>query len=156
MILKDRLQSRIQQLNIAEKIILINVICFVLPLFFKTILFLFNIPSNYFIGLFELSSSFKDLIFKPWTVFTYGFLHSGFFHLFWNMYLLYFSSSLLLNLFNQNIFLKLYFLGIFIGGFAFILSYNFFQYFKMQIPTWLGLQQVLCQYSYSYLHIVLI
>ena len=78
MMLKDQLQFRIQQLNIAEKIILINVICFVLPLFFKTILYLFNIPSNYFIGLFELSSSFKDLIFKPWTVFTYGFLHSGF------------------------------------------------------------------------------
>ena len=62
MMLKDQIQYRIQQLNIAEKIILINVICFVLPLFFKTILYLFNIPSNYFIGLFELSSSFKDLI----------------------------------------------------------------------------------------------
>ena len=138
MMLKDQLQFRIQQLNIAEKIILINVICFVLPLFFKTILYLFNIPSNYFIGLFELSSSFKDLIFKPWTVFTYGFLHSGFFHLFWNMYLLYFSSSLLLNLFNQNIFLKLYFLGIFIGGFTFILSYNFFPVFQNANPYMVG------------------
>ena len=138
MILKDQIQYRIRQLNVAEKIILINVICFVLPLFFKTILFLFNIPSNYFIGLFELSSSFKDLIFKPWTVFTYGFLHSGFFHLFWNMYLLYFSSSLLLNLFGNDIFLKLYFLGILIGGLTFILSYNFFPVFQDANPYMVG------------------
>ena len=138
MILKDRIQYRIRQLNIAEKIILINIICFVLPLFFRTLLFLFNIPSDHFLGLFELSSSFKDLIFKPWTVFTYGFLHSGFFHLFWNMYLLYFSSSLLLNLFGNDIFLKLYFLGILIGGLTFILSYNFFPVFQDANPYMVG------------------
>ena len=138
MILKDRIQYRIRQLNVAEKIILINIICFVLPLFIRTLLFLFNIPSDHFLGLFELSSSFKDLIFKPWTVFTYGFLHSGFFHLFWNMYLLYFSSSLLLNLFGNDIFLKLYFLGILIGGLTFILSYNFFPVFQDANPYMVG------------------
>ena len=138
MILKDQIQYKIRQLNVAEKIILINIICFVLPLFFRTLLFLFNIPSDHFLGLFELSSSFKDLIFKPWTIFTYGFLHSGFFHLFWNMYLLYFSSSLLLNLFANDIFLKLYFLGILIGGLTFILSYNFFPVFQDANPYMVG------------------
>ena len=138
MILKDQIQYKIRKLNVAEKIILINIICFVLPLFFRTLLFLFNIPSDHFLGLFELSSSFKDLIFKPWTIFTYGFLHSGFFHLFWNMYLLYFSSSLLLNLFANDIFLKLYFLGILIGGLTFILSYNFFPVFQDANPYMVG------------------
>ena len=138
MILKDRIQYRIRQLNVAEKIILINIICFVLPFLLRTLLFLFNIPSDHFLGLFELSSSFKDLIFKPWTIFTYGFLHSGFFHLFWNMYLLYFSSSLLLNLFGNDIFLKLYFLGILIGGLTFILSYNFFPVFQDANPYMVG------------------
>ena len=138
MILKDQIQYRIRQLNVAEKIILINIICFVLPFLLRTLLFLFNIPSDHFLGLFELSSSFKDLIFKPWTIFTYGFLHSGFFHLFWNMYLLYFSSSLLLNLFGNDIFLKLYFLGILIGGLTFILSYNFFPVFQDANPYMVG------------------
>ena len=138
MILKDQIQYRIRQLNVAEKIILINIICFVLPFLLRTLLFLFNIPSDHFLGLFELSSSFKDLIFKPWTIFTYGFLHSGFFHLFWNMYLLYFSSSLLLNLFANDIFLKLYFLGILIGGLTFILSYNFFPVFQDANPYMVG------------------
>jgi len=136
--LKDQIQNRIQQLNIVEKIILINIICFVFPLLFKTILFLFSLSENFFIGLFELSSSFQDLVFRPWTILTYGFLHSGFFHLFWNMYLLYFSSRLLLNLFNSKIFLKLYFLGIIIGGLTFILSYNFFPVFQDANPYMVG------------------
>tara|TARA_B100000242_G_C42999352_1_gene464251 strand:- start:37 stop:912 length:876 start_codon:yes stop_codon:yes gene_type:complete len=136
--LKDHLQYRIQQLDIVEKIIFINIICFVFPLFFKTILFLFSLSENFFVGLFELSSSFQDLVFKPWTILTYGFLHSGFFHLFWNMYLLYFSSRLLLNLFNSKIFLKLYFLGIIIGGLTFILSYNFFPVFQDANPYMVG------------------
>tara|TARA_B100001989_G_scaffold72877_1_gene49780 strand:+ start:2338 stop:3213 length:876 start_codon:yes stop_codon:yes gene_type:complete len=136
--LKDHIQYRIQQLDIVEKIILINIICFVFPLFFKTILFLFNLSQNFFVGLFELSSSFQDLVFKPWTILTYGFLHSGFFHLFWNMYLLYFSSRLLLNLFDSKIFLKLYFLGIIIGGLTFILSYNFFPVFQDANPYMVG------------------
>ena len=136
--LKDQIQYRIQQLNIVEKIILINIICFVFPLLFKTILFLFSLSENFFVGLFELSSSFQDLVFRPWTILTYGFLHSGFFHLFWNMYLLYFSSRLLLNLFDSKIFLKLYFLGIIIGGLTFILSYNFFPVFQDANPYMVG------------------
>ena len=136
--LKDHIQYRIQQLDIVEKIIFINIICFVFPLFFKTILFLFSLSENFFVGLFELSSSFQDLVFRPWTILTYGFLHSGFFHLFWNMYLLYFSSRLLLNLFNSKIFLKLYFLGIIIGGLTFVLSYNFFPVFQDANPYMVG------------------
>ena len=136
--LKDQIQYRIQQLNIVEKIILINIICFVFPLLFRTIFFLFSLSENFFVGLFELSSSFQDLVFRPWTILTYGFLHSGFFHLFWNMYLLYFSSRLLLNLFNSKIFLKLYFLGIIIGGLTFILSYNFFPVFQDANPYMVG------------------
>ena len=99
---------------------------------------MFSLSENFFVGLFELSSSFQDLVFKPWTILTYGFLHSGFFHLFWNMYLLYFSSRLLLNLFNSKIFLKLYFLGIIIGGLTFILSYNFFPVFQDANPYMVG------------------
>ena len=52
---QDQLRYRLQQMNEAEKLILINFICFVLPLFLKTILYLFNIPSGVMIGWFELS-----------------------------------------------------------------------------------------------------
>ena len=76
---KDQIYYRIQQLNSAEKLILINVACFIAPLFIKTFFFLFNIPSTPFFGWFELSASWNDLIYKPWSILTYSFLHTGFF-----------------------------------------------------------------------------
>ena len=134
----DQLRYRLQQLNGAEKLILVNVACFVLPLFVKTLLFLFNIPSGMFLGWFELSSSWGDLLFKPWTLVTYSFLHSGFFHLFWNMYLLFFASRLFLNLFQIKTFFNVYFLGVLIGGFTFMASYALFPAFQNSSPMMIG------------------
>ena len=134
----EQLRYRLQQLNGAEKLILINVACFVLPLFAKTLLFLFNIPSGMFLGWFELSSSWGDLLFKPWTLVTYSFLHSGFFHLFWNMYLLFFASRLFLNLFQIKTFFNVYFLGVLIGGFTFMGSYALFPAFQNSSPMMIG------------------
>lgn len=135
---QDQLQYRLQQLNEAEKLILINVICFVLPLFLKTLFYLFNIPSNVMIGWFELSAEWSDLLFKPWTIFTYSFMHSGFFHLFWNMYLLYFASRLFLNLFSPRTFFNVYFLGVLLGGLTFMLSYSVFPAFQYASPIMVG------------------
>lgn len=134
----EQLRYRLQQLNGAEKLILVNVACFVLPLFVKTLLFLFNIPSGMFLGWFELSSSWGDLLFKPWTLVTYSFLHSGFFHLFWNMYLLFFASRLFLNLFQEKTFFNVYFLGVLIGGFTFMTSYALFPAFQNSFPMMIG------------------
>jgi membrane associated rhomboid family serine protease len=135
---QDQLRYRLQQLNEAEKLILINVICFVLPLFLKTLFYLFNIPSNVMIGWFELSAEWSDLLFKPWTIFTYSFMHSGFFHLFWNMYLLYFASRLFLNLFSPRTFFNVYFLGVLLGGLTFMLSYSVFPAFQYAFPIMVG------------------
>jgi len=135
---QDQLRFRLQQMNEAEKLILVNVICFVLPLFLKTILYLFNIPSDVMIGWFELSAEWSDLLFKPWTILTYSFMHSGFFHLFWNMYLLYFASRLFLNLFSPRTFFNVYFLGVLLGGLTFMLSYSVFPAFQYASPIMVG------------------
>lgn len=134
----EQLRYRLQQLNGAEKLILINGACFVMPLLVNTLLFLFNIPSGMFLGWFELSSSWGDLLFKPWTLVTYSFLHSGFFHLFWNMYLLFFASRLFLNLFQIKTFFNVYFLGVLIGGFTFMASYTLFPAFQNSSPMMIG------------------
>ena len=138
MTFKEQFNIRIQQLNSAEKLILINVVCFVLPMLIKTVLFLFNISSTIFFNWFELSASWIDLSTKPWSIITYSFLHSGFFHLFWNMYLLFFSSKLFLNLFPSNTFFNVYFLGVVVGGITFILSYTFFPAFQNSSPVMIG------------------
>jgi len=39
MALKDQIRFRVQQMNSAEKLILLNIICFIFPLFLKTLFF---------------------------------------------------------------------------------------------------------------------
>ena len=138
MTLKDQIRSRVQQMNSAEKLILLNIICFIFPLFLKTLFFLFAIPYGTFISFFELSSDWETLLFRPWSIVTYSFIHSGFFHLFWNMYLLYFSSRLFFNLFSANFFLNIYFLGVVVGAFTFLLSYALFPAFQNTTPAMIG------------------
>ena len=138
MALKDQIRSRVQQMNSAEKLILLNIICFIFPLFLKTLFFLFAIPYGTFISFFELSSDWRTLFFRPWSIVTYSFIHSGFFHLFWNMYLLYFSSRLFLNLFSVKIFLNVYFLGVVVGAFTFLFSYALFPAFQNAAPSMIG------------------
>ena len=135
---KDQLAYRFKQLNQAEKLILVNVACFVTPLFIRTVFYLFNIPSGVFVGWFELSADWGDLIFKPWTILTYSFMHSGFFHLFWNMYLLYFISRLFLNIFPARTFFNVYFLGVILGGVTFLISYSIFPAFQNSSPIMVG------------------
>ena len=135
---REKLFYRFQQFNVAEKLIVFNVIFFVLPLLINTFLFLFKIPIDSYTVWFELSSSFNDLVFKPWTLITYSFLHSGFFHLFFNMYIFLFTSRLFLNLFKSNSLLNVYFLGVIFGGLLFLFSYNFFPAFENSKPYMIG------------------
>ena len=138
MTLLDQMRNRILRLNGAEKLILLNVLCFILPLFLNTVLFLFNIQTDFYVGWFELSASLSELLFKPWTLVSYSFMHSGFFHLFWNMYLLFFASRLFLNLFTPKTFFNLYFLGVIVGGLTFMLSYALFPAFQNSNPIMIG------------------
>ena len=135
---REKILYRFQLLNVAEKLIALNVLFFVLPLLINTFLYLFKIPIDSYIIWFQLSSSFGELVFKPWTLITYSFLHSGFFHLFFNMYIFLFASRLFLNLFKSNSLLNVYFLGIIVGGLLFLFSYNFFPVFENSKPYMIG------------------
>lgn len=134
----DTLRQRFSQFNIAEKLILINVICFVIPFFMRSIFFLLDIPTHGFLSFFELPSSIGDFIYQPWSLFTYGFLHDSIGHIFWNMLLLYYASQFFLNLFSTQRFINVYFMGILFGGLVFMLSYAVFPAFKYQFPQMIG------------------
>lgn len=134
----QQLKNRFNRFTIAEKIILINVVCFILPFFIRTLFFLFNIPVELLFNWFELSPKGSHLLFRPWTLFTYGFLHGNFGHILWNMVLLYFAAQLFLNLFSAQRFINVYFLGILSGGLTFIISYATFPVFAGSHPPLVG------------------
>jgi rhomboid family protein len=58
---------------------------------------------------------------RPWTIFTSLFVHAGWFHIFGNMYMLWFYGDFLERIIGEWKFLALYFVGGLIGNAAFIL-----------------------------------
>ena len=134
----DNLKYKFQRFTIAEKLIVLNVIFFVIPFFLKTLLYLFNIPSTTFLSWFHLLPSFTEVLYRPWTLITYSFLHGSFMHILWNMILLYFVSRMYLNLFSEQQFLKNYLLGVLVGGLVFLIGYNLFPIFNGMYPPLVG------------------
>lgn len=108
------------RMNIAEKLIAINVLIFILDGLSKALLGYSVSPW------FELPKDFMDFFGQPWSLVTYSFFHGGLGHIFWNMLVLYFSSRIFLNLFDSQRFVNVYFLGLMFGGLLFLLSYNIF------------------------------
>ena len=138
MSIRDQLRYRLATFSIAEKIILANVIFFVLPMLLNVFFFLFRIQGQEYLNWLQLSSHLGTFVTRPWTLVSYSFLHSGFFHLLWNMVLLYYSGRLLLNLFPDRILINNYFMGVIFGGLIFVLSYALFPVFQGSYPPMVG------------------
>ena len=76
-----------------------------------------------------LPGAVGELIFKPWTLISHLFIHSGLFHLFFNLLTLYFTGQLFIRYFNRIQLLNLYFTAGLAGAVFFIVSVNLFPLF---------------------------
>jgi len=121
--LSQDIKSKLSRLNVLEKIIVVNVIVFLLGLFLKLVQGSFHQTS---LSWLELPSDFSDFIIKPWAIITYAFVHYDFLHILFNMLWLYVIGELFLNLFNSKLALNVYFLGAIFGGLLFMLCYTLF------------------------------
>jgi len=121
-----------------KKIIIINIIIFLLPLVSNTFLFLFNFNQISLIKYFDLSPEFSKVLMSPWTIVSYSFFHIDFFHIFWNMFILYVVSDYLLSFLNTKQFLEIYFFGAIAGGLFFIFFYNIFSVFENAFTPLIG------------------
>ncbi len=108
------------RLNIAEKLIVITVLVFILDGLSKALL------ASTFSDWFHLPKDLMEFLGQPWSLVTYAFLHGGLGHIFWNMLMLYFTGRIFLNLFDNARFINVYFLGVIVGGIVFLASYNLF------------------------------
>ncbi|HMK06263.1 MAG TPA: rhomboid family intramembrane serine protease, partial [Flavobacterium sp.] len=72
---------------------------------------------------FALSSGPEIVLYKPWTLLTYAFLHFQFLHLLFNMLVLNFAGRLFLTFFTQKQFLGLYLLSGIFSGIIFVAAY---------------------------------
>jgi membrane associated rhomboid family serine protease len=136
-LIKD-LKYRYKKLDILSQLIVIMILCFAAPFIINTILFLFDLSGFSIISIFDVSPSFGDLLFKPWSLITYGFFHVDLWHLIGNMIILYFSGRVVLDLFGKDKFIKIFIIGLLSGSVIYLLSYNIFPVFSGHKPSMIG------------------
>lgn len=126
--------------GVAQRLIYWNVFCFLVSLLF---FYQFKFGSFNFPSWIALSSEPSNFIIKPWTFLTYAFFHDGFLHLFFNMMVLNFSSTLFLNFFTPKQYLGLYVLSAIFSGIAFVTAYYFLNFSSSMVGASAAIMAVL-------------
>ena len=100
----DDLKYKYNTLNSFGKIIVVNSIIFIVSILLYK---LFKL--GYIVNYVVLPADFDIYLWQPWSVFTYGFIHTDFWHLVFNMLMLFYLSRVLVNLFRIKMVLNVYF-----------------------------------------------
>ncbi len=118
------------------RLIFINIAVYLAVAIVSLILFLSNSGANsqFIVNWLAVPASISNLLYKPWTIITYMFLHDprNIFHIISNMIMLYFGGSLFVEYLNNKRLLATYILG---GIFAYALhvgAYYIFPVFANQ------------------------
>jgi membrane associated rhomboid family serine protease len=126
-----------------SRIILINIFVFVFVNIVKLFLFLYQ-KEALVSGLADVSlvsywlavpADLHQLMLKPWTLFTYMFLHENLWHLLLNMLMLYFGGSLFTQYLGSRKFVITYIIGGLFGALFYIFAFNFFPVFSDVLPN---------------------
>lgn len=123
--------------DIVMKFIYVNVAVFIILVLIGVFSVLMNRPMLAYTvdSWVELPASPLLLLQRPWTIFTYMFMHGGIWHILWNMFALYTFGRIFLNFFSVRHFVGTYILGGLSGALFFILAYNLFPYFENVVPV---------------------
>ena len=132
------LKQRYKNLDILSQFIAVMTLCFVLPFILNTFLFLFNLKNLSVVDFFDISPLLSELLYKPWSLITYGFFHADLWHLISNMIIFYFSGRVVLDLFGKDKFVKIFIIGLLSGSITYVLSYNIFPVFTGLKPSMIG------------------
>ena len=124
---KDQIKQHLKQTDVLTRFIYINGGLFLVAILIEIIDFLFQ-QEGLLIGVvhknLSLPASLSNLVWKPWTLLTHMFYHgSGFTHLAFNMFSLYFGGRLFIQFLQSRKLISTYILGGLSGAFLFILSY---------------------------------
>lgn len=131
--LVEDFKARFNRSDIAMKLIILNVIVFVVSALVE-----FAFRGEGIINWLKLPSDLSAFFTQPWSIVTYGFLHSGFFHLLFNMLYMYFLSQLFFNFFGEQRFLRVFVYSVLTGGLLYLLCYNLFPVFANKAALLVG------------------
>ncbi|MFV8372519.1 rhomboid family intramembrane serine protease [Flavobacterium sp. LB2P6] len=118
----DDLKLQYKMGGIVTKLIFWNAAFFVFPWLFFALLSLLGVNIDY-IHYVSLSSNPTHLLWKPWSLLSYAFFHSGIMHIIFNMIVLNFAGRLFMTYFTSKQLLGLYILSAIFAGISYILVF---------------------------------
>jgi len=139
--LLDQIRDTFRQGTTLIKLVYINAAVFLFIKIMQVLAFLFG-----FVGISEMllqwlavPADLGTLITRPWTLFTYMFLHEGFLHILFNLLWLYVFGRIFLMYLSQKKLVSVYLVGGLSGAVLYILSFNLFPAFQEMVPLSIAL-----------------
>jgi len=129
----DEVKRVFRQGGIVTRVIGINVVLFLLFALARVVLLLFGVNDTPWLHFLELPASLPQLAVRPWTLFTYMFMHGSVWHLLFNMLWLYWFGQMALYFFSARHLRGLYVVGGLMGGVLYVVAYNVFPLFAPQL-----------------------
>ncbi|MCU4165318.1 rhomboid family intramembrane serine protease [Carboxylicivirga caseinilyticus] len=121
----DEIKQSYKQGGALIKLIYINIGVFVIIRLLQALFSLSTGSLDYpLLQWVSVPSDPMELLFKPWTIITYMFVHYDFFHILFNMLWLYWFGKIFLEFLNPRQLLGVYFLGGITGAIIYLLAYN--------------------------------
>ena len=136
----DGIKRFFMQGSALSVLILINVAIWVLVQALKVIFFFYNNPDPgaldaILLHALGIPAYIPALYAKPWTVFTYMFLHFDIWHILFNMLWLYWFGRIFLEFLPSRQIVWIYLLGGISGGLFYVFTFNIFPVFSSIVPV---------------------
>ncbi len=114
--------------NVLSRLLLINLVIYLIVSIVGLFTSLFGFNDGNVLSplarILALPADLGSLAFKPWTIVTYMFLQEDFFHLLFNLIMLYFGGTIFREYLSDAKLFWTYFFGGIFGGLFFILAFN--------------------------------
>lgn len=124
----EELKNTFKHGSVLTRLIYVNLAVFLIIRILYVFLYLFRVDFN-LIEWLALPSDISVLATRPWTIFTYMFLHFEFLHILMNLLWLYWFGKIFLMYFDERKLLGTYLIGGLSGGVLYVMAYNFFPAF---------------------------
>lgn len=124
--------------SVLSKLIYINLGVFLIVKLVAVVTFLMGFSSedgNFIMNWLSLPADSSTLLYRPWTIFSYMFLHESFIHILFNMLWLFWFGKIFLTSLDPKKLLSIYLIGGLTGAATYIFAFNIFPVFENVLPV---------------------
>lgn len=125
----DEIKESFKKGSVLTRLIYVNLAVFLFVRLVNVFFFLLNQDFS-LLNWLALPADIHQLVYKPWTLITYMFLHFSFMHILFNLLWLHWLGKIFLFYFDEKKLLGVYLLGGLSGGIFFLAAYNLFPAFS--------------------------